>query len=103
MAFTESELLKIVTITGYSFSTLEGQVRYLGTGVTPGLEAAVRDELDKWEAVENNFTRVYPTAENFGAEINPELAKAAIRRNIKRLLYLVGAFETVGMTRIYRS
>ncbi len=103
MAFTEAELLRVVTITGYSFSTLEWQVRYLGTNVTPGLEAAVRDELDRWDSVGGAFTQVFPMEANFGAKINPDAAKADIRRNIKHLLYLGGSFETAGTVRLYRS
>ena len=103
MAFTEAELLKIVTITSFPFSTVEGQVRYLGTSLTPALEIAVREQMDRWDTVGNDFTRIYPSATNFGTEINPETEKADIRRNIRRLLYLGGDLQTFGATRIYRS
>lgn len=89
MAFTATERLSIIKITGYDGLYLDQRLETYNVHITSTVEDAVRDEITRWDdGAGTNFTRIKPNAQNFGAEINPGDEKADIRKNICNLLYL---------------
>jgi hypothetical protein len=83
-ATQKASLCRILQVTP---SQLDSQIEWLGTAFTSTLELAVEDEMDRWTAgAGTKFTRIQANERNFGAEIDPNLEKADIRRNIAILL-----------------
>jgi hypothetical protein len=101
MAFTEGQKTLICRILEVTPRYLNAQLDYLGAELTADIQTAVGDELDRWESGAGaNFTRIHPTAANFGAEINPDAKKADIRTNIAVLLEMPGAYRMSAGSRI---
>lgn len=101
MAFTPTQKTLLCRILLVTPRVLNAQLDYLGADLTADIQTAVSDELDRWESgVGGNFTRIQPKDANFGAEINPEDAKADIRTNIFVLLEMPGISRPVAGSRI---
>lgn len=87
MAFTEVDKLSIARILGTSPTLLNVHITSLGVTLTAGVEAAVIDELSRWDdGAGSKFVKIHPTESNFGVETNAGDTKADIRRNIAILL-----------------
>lgn len=90
MAFTEAEKLKVAMILNTDYVTINDQIYDLGvTYITAEVETLVRAQITRWDAgAGSDFVSVVPNTANYGAQIDPELEKADIRRNLTNLLYL---------------
>ena len=88
MAFTESELNKIVMITGVDVIRLQYQLEYYAQNITAQTEADVIAELNRWDTFGGKFVKLHPTESNKGVETNSNDAKNDIRKNISSLLFL---------------
>ena len=86
MAFTESELNKLVMVLRVQRVQLDYVLRANESLITAEVEADVRALLDKWDASLAGFTRFTPTESNRGFNLNAGDAKNDIRRNIALLL-----------------
>jgi hypothetical protein len=85
--FSEAQQIAITEVLGITRDSLTSQLVYLGERVTQGVIDRIQEHLDSWDAgIGTNYVRVHPNLKNFGAEINPDLARDAIRSNIGNLL-----------------
>jgi hypothetical protein len=88
MSFLPAQQLSICKILGINKVKLTAQLTYFAPDITSEIEAAVQDEIDRWDSgIGAKFTRVEPNSANFGARIDPDLAKEDVRQNIANLLF----------------
>jgi hypothetical protein len=88
VSFTADEKVSICKITGVRSDVLDNTLTIFANAISDEAEDAVRGEIERWDQVSDDFVSIEPTEANFGAKINPNLAKADIRKNIVTLLYL---------------
>ena len=98
MAFTEAEQLVIARVVGYTPTLLAAHLATLT--VTSDVEAAVREELDRWATVGTQFVKIHPRESNKGVETNSADTQGNIRRNIAVLLEIPMAWASMGTLQI---
>lgn len=104
MAFTATQFLSIVKITGVDAITLQNVLDYYATDITSNVETAVIAEILRWDAGAGaDFVSVEPNLKNFGARIEPERAKNDIRKNIANMLFLTTAGVASQGSRLVRA
>lgn len=86
MALTEANKISIAQILGITVAEVSLQEANLGVYLTAGMITAIQAEITRWVTAGINFTAIEPKEKNFGARIDPNAAKADIRRNIAVLL-----------------
>lgn len=86
MAFTESELNKLVMVLQIQRVQLDYVLRANESLITAEVETDVRAQLVKWDAASADYTRFTPTESNRGFNLNAGDAKNDIRQNIALLL-----------------
>lgn len=87
MAFTEAQRNKIAKILRITPDTLYYHLTSGAFELTAQRQADVLAEVTLWDAgAGGKFTRVHPNLKNFGAEIDPEDNKRAIREAIAGFL-----------------
>lgn len=99
MALSEREKLLVVKILGVAYNTLSDRLAMYNEFITTEVASQVLDEIDRWEAVGNEFIEIFPTESNKGVRIEADRAKNDIRRNLANLLYVsdlvnVGGYNT---------
>jgi hypothetical protein len=102
MPLSTTAQLEIVKIIGVTPRYLADHLAVLGSSLTPDAEAAIYEELTKWTTVGGKFTKIHPTAANYGVEIDPEKAKNNIRNNLLMLLDMPQMLST-SMGTIYAN
>jgi len=87
MAFSEAQRNKIAKILGITPDILYYHLTSGAFELTSQRQTDVEAEITLWDAgAGGKFTRIHPNAQNYGAEINPEENKNAIREAIAVLL-----------------
>lgn len=87
MALSEANVIKVSQILGVKLSDIEYQLTYMDTEFTSAVQTAIEAQITLWDAgAATNFTAIEPNVRNFGARINPNDARASIRKNIAVLL-----------------
>lgn len=104
MAFTESELNKIVMITGVDRISLNQVLSTYAVYITSEVETDVREQIALWvdDGIGTKTTKIHPTESNKGVETMPGARRGDIIKTIVRLLFLTdlvgvgsGQFATV--------
>ena len=86
MALSEANQLKVCQILQITPSVLEYQLTILATDFTSTVQTAIEAELTRWTTLGAKFVAIEPNTANYGAKIDPTLAKNDIRKNIAILL-----------------
>ena len=84
--FTSAELLTIAEILDITPQSLNSQIVYQGELITADVEAAARSDFAEWTSLRGKFTVIVPNEKNFGASINPNERREAIRKRLSRWL-----------------
>jgi hypothetical protein len=84
---TEAEKLSIGNILGVDYISLDAHLDFYASKYTTASDTAVRAELTRWTASGAKFVAIEPNTANYGAKIDPEKAKADIRKNLANLLF----------------
>ncbi len=87
MAFTEPQLLTIGGVLGVTSDALAYRLQSYSADITAEVEAMVIAELAAWELVKGDYVAIEPKESNKGVRIDPNLARAAIRRNLANWLF----------------
>lgn len=86
MALSEANKLKICQILQVVSTVLDDQLTWMGSNFTSTVQTAIEAELTRWTTLGAKFVAIEPNTANYGAKIDPTLAKNDIRKNIAILL-----------------
>lgn len=86
MAFTAAQLLTVGEI--LELTPLEIETHFDVFPYDADTETYVETELEAWERARVDYVHVEPNVKNFGARIDPNIARATIRKNIALALGL---------------
>lgn len=85
--FTEAEISDLCEILECPSNYLAARLDFYASQITDSDKTKVLAKVDEWTTAGGNFTAIMPTEANFGAKINPNDAKAQIRRQIAQMIY----------------
>ena len=88
MAFTEEEKGTLVDITGLNIVVLDNHLTGHQEFITSAIEDLVIADIARWITLENKHTMVKSNAANFGADIDYNRNRNAIRKRVCLRLFL---------------
>ncbi len=87
MALSETNIIKLSQIFGVIYLDVNAQISWMGSRFTSAVQTEIEAQIALWDAgAGDNFTSIEPNIKNFGARINPENTRQAIRSAIAVLL-----------------
>jgi hypothetical protein len=97
MSFTREETIRIAQILNIDRLVLEDHIALYPTEIDSTVEGLVRDEITRWDGgISDDFVSVEPNIKNFGARIDPSIARSDVKKNIANYLLIKMQFGGSG-------
>ena len=104
MSFSETEKGTLAEILGVNPLVINDHLNLVVSDLTTETEDLIQADIVLWATYRSDFINVHPNTANFGAEIKPAEARAAIRNRIANwLTFKMEISSSAGFSRLARS